>query len=264
MTSFISEGGAADTPGNGIRFFDRHVILLVDDHEIVRHGIRGLVQRLLEGRGELEILEVSTFAAANTIVSARRQEIELVILDLSLLDATARDMAVHLESDWADLPVVVISATEDWSLVGRFVKAGVLGFVPKSSNVEVMKTALQIVFDGGCYFPSQISLALAEEGPEVSPADDQAEKTAASLPLVRLYPRQEEILRLMYKGHSNKEMAKILELSVGTVKNHVAAILHAFNVNSRSKAVKVAVEGGYVFSLPAGEDGPDSPVSPGK
>ena len=90
----------------------------------------------------------------------------------------------------------------------------------------------------------------------------EAEKAAAGLPLVRLYPRQEEILRLMYKGQSNKEMARVLDLSVGTVKNHVAAILHAFNVNSRSKAVKVAIEGGYIHSRPVGDDAlpfPDAP-----
>jgi len=230
-------------------FSNSHVVLLVEDHEIVRHGEREIIASLLAEEGGVEILEASTFSEANQIVLARGRHIELVILDLSLPDATALQMLDCLETSWVDLPVVVVSATEDWGLVARFLQAGVLGFVPKSSNMVMMTNALQIVFSGGHYFPTQVSLALAEKSVGVANQSAIAEMAHENIESyshpVRLSPRQEEILCCMFKGLSNKEIARTLELSLGTVKNYVASILLAFNVNSRSSAVMAAIRSGY-------------------
>lgn len=249
MTSISPDAVSADSVAGQSGTERASLIVLVDDHELIRQGVRGIVTRLLGDESAYEILEAATFAEVNRIIAARRQDIELLVLDLSLPDAKAADMALHLESDWADIPTVVVSASEDWALVARFLKAGVLGFVPKSSNIEVMKNALQIVFSGGNYFPMQVSFALAEESlaalrPE-SDFETGIEKAPYFSRRVRLSPRQEEILYLMFKGRSNKEIAKYLDITLGTVKNHVAAILHAFNVSSRSKAVLAAIHNGY-------------------
>lgn len=247
MTSFFPDPERVDGVVKQADLSNDHVILLVEDHEIVRHGVRGIITGLLAGAGEVEILEASTFAEANKFVLERRHDIELVVLDLTLPDASPAAMARHLENDWADLPVVVVSATDDWALAARFVKAGVLGFVPKSSNVNAIQNALRVVFTGGRYFPSQISLALAEErlATTSAPAEGGVENAPFPAHQVRLSPRQEEILYLILKGLSNKEISNSLDITLGTVKNHVAAILHAFNVNSRSKAAMAAIHSGF-------------------
>jgi len=268
LTSISPDAVSADSVAGQAGTERANLIVLVDDHELIRQGVRGIVTRLLGNDSPYEILEAATFAEANRIILARRQDIELLILDLSLPDAKAADMAEHLETDWSDIPTVVVSASEDWALVARFLKLGVLGFVPKSSNVEVMKNALQIVFSGGNYFPMQVSFALAEES--LAAARPEADFGAGfeKMPYfsrrVRLSPRQEEILYLMFKGRSNKEIAKYLDITLGTVKNHVAAILHAFNVSSRSKAVLAAIQHGYKEPRTLGVTDTSSDVPPVK
>lgn len=235
-------GGRESSP-----WIDR-VVLLVDDHEIVRCGIRGIVSRLFEQEVCLEILEASTLAEAGALVECRRADIDLVILDLSLPDAGALAVFQRIEDEWNDVPVVVVSATEDWVLAVRFLKAGILGFIPKSSNVEVMTNALRLVFSGARYFPDQVFFALAEEGLTTTESIPSAAQPPEAR-VVELSPRQREVLSLVLRGRSNKEIARDLDISLGTVKNHVAAILHAFNVNSRAKAALAAIRHGFQGTL---------------
>lgn len=244
---FPVDDGDAGGARESLPWIDR-VVLLVDDHEIVRCGIRGIVSRLFEQEGSLEILEASTLAEASALVEERRADIDLLVLDLSLPDAGGAAVFQRMENEWRDIPVVVVSATEDWGLAVRFLKAGVLGFIPKSSNVEVMTNALRLVFSGGRYFPDQVFFTLAED---VSTPPDAAQSGVqpAEGRAVELSPRQREVLSLILRGRSNKEIARDLDISLGTVKNHVAAILHAFNVNSRAKAALAAIRHGFQGTL---------------
>lgn len=242
-----AEGVEGNATSGGWPLVDR-TVLLVDDHEIVRQGIHGIVARLFGQSGKLEILEASTLADASNQLSRRRADLDLVVLDLSLPDAGGVEVLRRLESDWSDLPVVVISATENWTLAVQFLKAGVLGFIPKSSNVDVMTSALRLVFSGARYFPDQVFFELAQESAEQSkesPVRGHNSDMAAQASIVGLSLRQKEVLGLILKGRSNKEIAKELQISLGTVKNHVAAILHAFNVNSRAKAALAAAQIGF-------------------
>lgn len=224
----------------------RRVVLIVEDHQIVRDGMRKIVVDVLTGVS-VEILEASTLAEARQILAERKADLDLVLLDINLPDAVGVDEIECLKSEWAGLPVVVVSACEDWGLAVDFLRAGALGFISKSCNVSVMVNALRLIFAGGRYFPPQVFHLLAEGGgrQSVDRGGEALPERQGLVHLVDLSPRQREVLALMLAGRSNKEIARELSMSVGTAKNHVAVVLRAYNATSRAKAV-LAASGGVV------------------
>lgn len=226
-----------------------HVVLLVDNDGKARRKLHDIVLRLIGPMGKFKILEVSTFASAITAVAECKAGLDLIIIEPYLPDA--KDTAVFecIENAWKGLPIVVVSAMEDtrWPLL--FLKAGILGFIQKNSNTEEMVKALRLIFSGTRYFPDQALLALAEENSSGfrDAAIPNLGMAAKSLGLhrIELSPRQTEVLHLILKGYANKEISWELGISVGTAKNHVAAVLHALRVDTRAKAALVAVRRGF-------------------
>lgn len=226
---------------------NHRVVLIVEDHQIVRDGMRKVVGDVLAGVS-VETLEAATLAEARRIIGARSGELDLVLLDINLPDAGGADEVECLKAEWAALPVVVVSACEDWGLAADFLRAGALGFIPKSSNVSVMINALRLIFAGGRYFPPQVFDLLTEGRVDGTPAvrdgDSEAPlKNQSPVHMVDLSPRQREVLTLMLQGRSNKEIARELGVSVGTAKNYVAVVLRAYNASSRAKAMMAALNG---------------------
>jgi DNA-binding NarL/FixJ family response regulator len=225
---------------------NRRVVLIVEDHQIVRDGMRKVVGDVLAGVG-VEALEAATLAEARRIIGERSGELDLVLLDINLPDAGGADEVECLKAEWTALPVVVVSACEDWGLAADFLRAGALGFIPKSSNVSVMVNALRLIFAGGRYFPPQVFDLLTEGyAGDSSPAQDHEVPLKNQNPVhtADLSPRQREVLTLMLQGRSNKEIARELGVSVGTAKNYVAVVLRAYNASSRAKAMMAALNSG--------------------
>jgi DNA-binding NarL/FixJ family response regulator len=194
---------------------------------------------------------VDSAAAARAVLQANDQ-FDLVLLDLALGDADGFDVLVELRQTYPALPVVVVSASERTSDVIRAIDLGAMGFVPKRSSNAQLTEALQMVMSGGLYVPPMMlgltGQAAAEEdtvpavmqtrsaplGPQAQ-ADPQ--QRVSSLAAVGLTPRQTEVLGLLLKGLPNKLIARELKLSVETVKDHVAAVLRALGVSTRTQAV---------------------------
>lgn len=235
----------------------RRVVLIVEDHEIVRSGMRKIIADMLSGIW-VEFLEASTFAEARQIICNRGNELDLILLDVNLPDACGGDEIECMKSDWKALPVVVVSASDDWQLATDFLKAGALGFISKSSNVDIIINALRLIFAGGRYFPPQVfDLLMGCRSPsdiigsEIEQNADVALKSKedAAHP-VELSPRQRQVLALMLQGRSNKEIARELGVSVGTAKNYVAVVLRVYNAPSRAKAMLAALGSGAGFEVP--------------
>lgn len=223
---------------------ERCVILIVEDHQIVRDGMRRIVADVLPGV-VLEVLEATTLNQARQIIADRKEDLDLVLLDIGLPDASGMDEVNCLYAEWGTVPVVVVSACEDWGLAADFLKAGALGFIPKSSNLAMMISALRLVLSGGRYFPPQVLELLtdARSGGSFSAQilDSGTNNDDPHAKMASLSPRQAEVLELMLQGRSNKEIARAIGVSVGTAKNYVAAILRAFNASSRAKAMAVVL-----------------------
>ena len=225
------------------------MVLIVEDHQIVREGMRKVVGIVFSG-AQVEILEASTLMEARQIIEASKQFLDLVLLDINLPDAGGTDVVECVKAEWAALPVVVVSACEDWGVASAFLRAGALGFIPKSSNIGVMISALRLASAGGRYFPPQVLDRLAKVNAGGATIEHDVEVSLPKNPaqMTELSPRQKEVVGLMLQGRSNKEIARELGVSAGTAKNYVAAVLRAYSVSSRAKAVLAArAEGGHVI-----------------
>lgn len=230
--TFVEEGISAD----------ERLIVIVEDHEIVRSGLNKVINGVLTDCW-VKVLEAETLTQAKNLLAIENAAPDLIVLDVNLPDASGPEAIECLRSDWNNFPVVVMSACDDWELAADFLKAGALGFIPKSSNVSIMVTALKLILAGGRYFPPQVFDVLANK------SENELDCSKPREPSVKpnahggeLSPRQKEVRDLMLKGRSNKEIARELGVSVGTAKNYVAAILRAYNASSRAKAMFAAQE----------------------
>ena len=201
-------------------------ILSCEDHDLFREGLRHV---LLGLPGRPQLLEARTAAAARECL-ANDPEIGLVLLDLALPDATGLDFLRELRRDHPLTGVAIVSASERPADVRAALEAGAAGYIPKSSDRDVLVGALSVVLAGGVYMPAH----LLDAAPP------------SSLP--GLTARQRDVAGLLARGLTNKEIASVLGIGPGTVKTHVAAILRELDVTNRTEAVMELVERGLVAS----------------
>jgi DNA-binding NarL/FixJ family response regulator len=220
-------------------------VLLIDDHPLILQAL----QSVIEGLGsDTTVVGAGSARAARETLKADA-DFDLVLLDLHLGDADGFDVLVELRAKYPATPVVVVSASDRSSDVIRAIDAGAMGFIPKRASNETIYEALNVVMSGGIYVPTMAmgsELAAKPEGDTVpsvlrvlrEQAQDSGFQTAP-VPVadLGLTPRQTEVLGLLLKGQPNKLIARELNLSVETVKDHVAAVLRTLGVNSRTQAV---------------------------
>ena len=220
-------------------------VLLVDDHPLILQALQTVIQTLGD---DVEVVGVDSAAQAHAALE-RDPGLDLVLLDLNLGDVDGFTVLAEMRRTRPDLPVVVVSATERSADVIRAIDMGAMGFVPKRSSNRDLFDALAMVMAGAVYIPpSMLGLFHQPPPPEVDtepavmrPQPPQAQAApappAGGLSGLALTPRQTDVLALLLKGLPNKLIARELNVSVETVKDHVAAVLRALNVNSRTQAV---------------------------
>lgn len=211
-------------------------VLLIDDHPLILSALQSVIQGLSDN---VVVVTAGSAQEAREKLLAQ-SDFDLVLLDLQLGDANGFDVLVEFRAAYPALPVVIVSASDRASDVIRSIDLGAMGFVPKRASTETLFEALHMVMMGGIYVPS-MSMgsegAPDDEGPLRRTAIDAGFQTHESIESLGLTPRQTEVLTLLLKGHPNKIIARDLKLSVETVKDHVAAVLRALNVSSRTQAV---------------------------
>ena len=193
----------------------------------------------------------ATYPALPVVVVSASDRTSDVIRAIDLGDADGFDLLPELRAEYPSLPVVVVSASDRASDVIRAIDLGAMGFVPKRSTNDQLFEALRMVMSGGLYVPPMmLGLDPARAGDDTVPdvmrpagmpgRDAQAvdpHKAPLSLASVGLTPRQSDVLALLLQGKPNKLIARELNVSVETVKDHVAAVLRALGVSSRTQAV---------------------------
>lgn len=193
-----------------------------------------------------EIMEAGDYpeALARTESLARgapEAGLDLILLDLNMPGMPWGEGLERLKAAARDVPIVVLSASDDRRVVMRAVRMGAAGYIPKTSSSQGMMKALELVLRGGVYLPP----AMLDDAAATEPSDS---------PGPVLTPRQREVLSLLAAGKSNKEIARMLDLSEGTVKLHVTAILKALGVANRTSAVVAASQLGLA-TMDAGGSG---------
>lgn len=202
-------------------------VLLIDAFPMVRAALTGLIEQNFAGA---EVHGVDTVAAARTALAEGVPR--LVLLDLHVDGGFALLQQIHREH--LVLPVVVISGSDDTEDALQALGAGAMGYVPERSDLNTLVQALHLVLAGGTYVPPLKRLA-DDPAPVAAPVT----QVWAELPLT---PRQKGVLELLARGMSNKEIARELNVSVDTVKDHVAAVLKALGASSRTQAVLIATQ----------------------
>ena len=198
-------------------------IIIADDHPLVRGALRHALSSALSGA---EIREAGDLESLGREL-ARPEPVDLVLLDLAMPGVSGFSGLLYLRSQHPEIPVVVISATEDRTVMRRCIEVGAAGFIPKSAEVEVMREAIRQVLAGDVWTPADLDL--------VVPAD--AAVADMMRRLASLTPQQLRVLMMLTQGLLNKQIAFALKVSEATVKAHVSAILQKLGVDSRTQAV---------------------------
>ena len=239
--------------------------LVADDHELIRQGVKGMLRGL---DPDAQFDEADTW---ETLAAAARPDADhdLAIVDLHMPGMSgASSLEVLLKANPA-LPVVVLSAEESPDEMRAVLAAGALGFVPKRQPASVMLKAIELVLSGGAYVPMEALSLLGSRDAQQS-ADGCAERAGAAASqatagtagqstatltepiaqlqalqphqqhlLENLSPRQQDIMRLVHRGWTNKMIARELGVAEGTVKVHLSVIFRALGVHNRSTAIAV-------------------------
>lgn len=205
-------------------------ILVVDDHALVREGLRQVLRGLEDNT---EVLQAGNCTQAFAH-AASHGDIDLVLLDYHLPDMNGIEALEVFGQRHPELPVMLLSGTANLEVMHLAMRKGAAGFIGKGSLSDVLLHAVRRVLEGDIYIPPD----LREE-----PSNDPDAEGKG-----RLTQRQELVLRSLLDGRSNKEIAESLHISEETVKSHVAAILRHFDVQNRTQAVVAAARAGYQSS----------------
>lgn len=198
-------------------------ILIVDDHNLFRQG---LVQLLKEELQVKIVSEASSVISARSIIEQHHQDINLVLLDHGLPDGKGIDLLEEIQCHHPHLKVAMLSGYEDPHLMGKSLKLGAVGFIPKRTEISVLFSAIRLILAGGTYIPTDLLPFLPKEGNW---------KIETAMENGSLTQRQLEVLGLIRIGLSNKEIARQLNISEATVKAHVTMVLRSQGVSSRTK-----------------------------
>jgi DNA-binding NarL/FixJ family response regulator len=202
-------------------------IVVADDHPLFREALQQAVGDVF---GSVSFVEADSFDTLRTAAEAN-EDADLVLLDLDMPGAHGFSALAWLRSQFPALPVVIISATTDPRVMRRSVDFGSSGFIPKSSSLATIATAIQSVLDGEVWLPEA---ALTTEDEALREDQELAQKIAT------LTPQQFRVLMMLADGLLNKQIAAELQVSEATIKAHVTAILRKMGLRSRTQAAVAA------------------------
>ncbi len=220
-TPLASEAGALPIPQD---IAAPATILIADDHPLFRGALRQTLEGLYPG---VRIEEAGSVDSVSQML-AGFPEADLVLLDLTMPGVKGFSGLMYLRAQYPDVPVAVVSATEEAHVIRRALEFGASGFIPKSVGVDLIRAALETILAGGIWTPPGIDISVAA-------APDDAVTRLASLT-----PQQVRVLMMLSEGLLNKQIAYELGVSEATVKAHVSAILTKLGVESRTQAVIAA------------------------
>jgi DNA-binding NarL/FixJ family response regulator len=208
-------------------------ILLADDHDLIRDTIEEFLRRLDK---DLHVLHASTLPQALDVIG-KTGALDLVLLDLRMPGMNGLAGLKSVQAALAGVPIVILSGETNPDTIRSALQAGAAGFLPKTMRGTAMLNALRLILAGERYVPD---LLIAEQ-----PAS--SEEHAGGAGPATLTPREREVMGLLVQGLSNKEIGHRLGIEVVTVALHLRSIYRKLGVASRTQAVRLAMEQGWIF-----------------
>lgn len=210
-------------------------LLIADDHALFRAGLRAL----LTAQPDLEIVgEVSTAAEAVSLALALRPD--LVLMDIALADGSGVEATRRLKQECPSLKVLMLTMHEDAGHLHIALRAGVSGYVVKSAVHTELLEAIRVVHRGDAYLHPSVARLLVRDQIE-RPRGPAPERVSESLT-----PREVEVLKLVAEGHTNREIADHLHLSVKTVETHRERLMSKLGFKTRAELVRYALAQGLL------------------
>lgn len=209
-------------------------ILSVDDHPLFREAVKGVLQQL--SPDHTQIIEASSCEEAIEMCQTHL-DLDLIILDFELPGMDGLSGLRLLRDCQPATPIVMISATEERSTIMQALEQGAKGFIPKSSTSEVMLNALKLVLSGAVYIPIAVMEVPGSQNHQQKPVNQGN---------FNLTPKQMDVLQILAKGKTNREIALHLGMAENTVRVHVRAILSFLGVSNRTEAGYAASKSGLL------------------
>lgn len=208
-------------------------VCVVEDQTLVRKGL----VRLLSLASDIEVVgEAGDGEEARGVIRATTPDV--VLLDVRMPRAGGLDLLEYFENQPSCPACILLTTFDDDNAVLRGIRLGARGYLLKDVTLEQLTEAIRRVSLGETLFNPALTVRLIRE---LNPTSRRADPDSEDLT-----DRESEILRLMTGGYSNREIAEALELSEGTVKNHVSSILSKLGVRDRTRAVLKAIQQGYL------------------
>jgi DNA-binding NarL/FixJ family response regulator len=203
-------------------------LLVVEDHALVREGLARLLGQIEE---DVVVFESTDFELALSVLD-NEGEFDLVLLDLALPGIDGFVGLDILRRRYPSMPVAVVSAFDDTPTITRVLNLGASGFIPKAFSGEALLSAVREVLAGNIFRPREQNGARIDDATPVPPS-----RVSVTPEDIGLTERQAQVLALMVRGLSNRDIADQLDLSEGTVKIHATAVFKALGVSSRTQAL---------------------------
>jgi len=201
--------------------------LIADDHPLFREALKGALQNAFS---DLAVFESDNFKSTLEIL-AKEDDLDILLLDLHMPGNDDLYGLIRIREDHPDLPIAVVSGSEEISVVSKVMGYGALGFIPKSSSSAEIAAAINEILEGETWLPEAMKDKVNQlSGDEVKVATQVASLT----------PQQYKVLSYLHEGLLNKQIAYELNISEATIKAHITAIFRKLGVYNRTQAVLIA------------------------
>ena len=201
-------------------------VLLVDDHELVRFGVKRMFEEL--GLGPITVHEAQSLNVAARIYKQHGDHIAVVVLDLNLPDTKGLSGLRTFKQRYPASRVVVLSGSVDDAIASEALAMGAEAFLHKASDTELLRKTLRAIVQ---------NRFTRDDRPAIPAAMGSEPGAVAAIKRMSLSPRELAILDLLLQGCSNQEIAEATGLAIGTAKNYISGLLSVFGVTSRSRLI---------------------------
>lgn len=210
-------------------------LLLVDDHAVVRTGLK----MLLSGQEDLEIVGEAG-SAAEALAQTERVQPTVILMDIGLPDKTGIEATREIKAKFANVNIVALTIHEDEEYFFQMLNAGASGYVPKRAAPEELITAIRAAANGEVYLYPSMAKLLVHGYLSIDHLPEE------KLDLGGLTDREHEVFTMLAEGASNQEIADALVISPKTVERHRENIMRKLNLHSRSELVRYAIRKGII------------------
>ena len=208
-------------------------VLIVDDHAILREGVRAL----LTLHDDLEVVGEAA-DGRQALEQEARLAPDVILMDISMPGLGGIEATLELKKRGSRARILILSQYEDREYVRRLLKAGVSGFVLKKSAGAELANAIRAVHRGGLVLDPEVARTAMQEAGPVGPG--------AADPYDALTDREKQVLKLVAEGRSNKEVAELLGISVKTAMSHREHVMEKIGVHNRTELVRFAIKQGVI------------------